>query len=63
MQDLKSLKFFLEEGRDPMYAKDEKPGEGTYICTMCYSEIILKSNSDRLPRCPDCNATFYNEVI
>ncbi len=46
-----------------MYATGEKPGEGTYICTMCHLEIIIESDSEELPRCPDCNATFYNEII
>lgn len=46
-----------------MYSKDEKPGEGTYICTMCSLEVTLDSDSERLPRCPDCSSTFYNEVF
>jgi len=46
-----------------MYAAGEKPGEGTYICTICHLEIMLVDDGEELPRCPDCNATFYNEVI
>lgn len=46
-----------------MYPAGEKPGEGTYVCTMCSLEIVLENDDDELPICPDCKAIFYNEVI
>lgn len=45
-----------------MYAAGEKPGIGTYICVMCHLEIIIESDNEELPRCPDCKASFYKRV-
>lgn len=32
-----------------MYATGEKPGKGTYICTVCGQTVVLDDNTDTLP--------------
>jgi len=42
-----------------MATAGEKPGIGTYICTICGAEVTLDDNNDTLPPCPQCDATDY----
>ena len=46
-----------------MYIAGEKPGKGTYICTMCQLELIIEDNDEELPPCPDCDTIFYDKVV
>lgn len=45
-----------------MYVSGEKPGEGTYICVMCYLELIIERENEQLPECPDCKAGIYKKI-
>lgn len=45
-----------------MYASGEKPGIGTYMCTMCYLEIIIEKDNEKLPDCLDCEAGIYKKM-
>ncbi|KXS40185.1 MULTISPECIES: zinc ribbon-containing protein [unclassified Candidatus Frackibacter] len=31
-----------------------QPGEGTYKCTKCGTEVTLNDDKERLPACPGC---------
>ena len=39
----------------------EKPGEGTYKCTNCGTEITLDDSGDKMPPCPKCNNTTFSK--
>lgn len=43
-----------------IYNSGEKPGAGTYICTVCQYEVELK-DGEELPVCPVCQATTYEK--
>lgn len=45
-----------------MYVRNEKPGMGTYICTMCYLELMIESDNEELPKCPDCEGGIYKKI-
>lgn len=45
-----------------MYAAGEKPGVGTYMCVMCYLELIIETDNEELPKCPDCSGAIYKKV-
>jgi DNA-directed RNA polymerase subunit RPC12/RpoP len=40
----------------------EKPGRGSYSCTMCGQIVILDDDSDTLPPCPKCSNTEFTKV-
>ena len=45
-----------------MYHTGEKPGKGSYKCTV-YGEIVnLDQDSDTLPPCPRCHKTDYEKM-
>ncbi|PLX41936.1 MAG: hypothetical protein C0609_10645 [Deltaproteobacteria bacterium] len=37
----------------------DKPGPGTYVCTMCGLEVEIKDWNEKLPNCPKCFASTY----
>ena len=40
----------------------ERPGKGTYVCTVCGTKVALESDTDTLPPCPKCaNTEFFEE--
>lgn len=43
------------------YNAGEKPGVGTYICTVCGYEVEIKDANEELPICPVCQATTYEK--
>ena len=45
-----------------MYRTGEKPGKGTYVCTICGKVIVLNDDSDTLPPCPQCHATSWEKA-
>jgi DNA-directed RNA polymerase subunit RPC12/RpoP len=45
-----------------MYKTGEKPGKGTYQCTVCGQIVILDDKTDTLPPCPKCNNTSYKKI-
>ncbi|MGB6130050.1 MAG: hypothetical protein WBG30_14995 [Psychrilyobacter sp.] len=45
-----------------MYVAGEKPGIGTYICLMCQLELIIESDNEKLPGCPECGGGIYKRV-
>lgn len=45
-----------------MYASGEKPGIGIYICVMCYLELVIESDNEVLPECPDCKVGIYKKL-
>ncbi|EAC2630730.1 zinc ribbon-containing protein [Listeria monocytogenes] len=44
-----------------MHSTGEKPGTGTYTCTMCAQKVVLDDKSDKLPPCPKCQNTNYSK--
>ena len=44
-----------------MYTTGEKPGIGTYKCTICGQTVMLDDSTDTLPPCPKCNNTTYTK--
>lgn len=40
----------------------EKPGIGTYKCTVCGTTVKLDDQSDTLPPCPSCDNTEFLKV-
>ncbi|MDD7456969.1 MAG: hypothetical protein PUK83_00830 [Clostridia bacterium] len=38
----------------------EKPGKGCYCCTNCHTEVSL-NEYDKMPPCPRCNNTTFEE--
>lgn len=44
-----------------IYNTGEKPGKGTYVCTVCGQEVILDDINDTLPPCPKCGATTFKK--
>lgn len=38
----------------------QRPGPGTYVCTMCGYEVAIKDHTEKLPLCPKCFASTYN---
>lgn len=45
-----------------MYVSGERPGVGIYMCVMCYSELVIKSDDEILPECPDCKIGIYEKL-
>jgi len=45
-----------------MYVSGEKPGVGTYMCMMCYLELIIENDNEKLPKCPDCKTGIYKKM-
>lgn len=45
-----------------MYVSGEKPGRGVYMCMMCRLELIIESDNEALPKCPDCDGGVYKKV-
>lgn len=45
-----------------MSTTGEKPGIGTYKCTVCGTTVTLNDTTDILPPCPKCNNTDFTEV-
>lgn len=45
-----------------MNSTGEKPGKGTYVCTVCGQKVVLDDKTDTLPPCPKCSATTYNKA-
>lgn len=45
-----------------VYKTGEKPGKGTYRCTLCGEIVVLDDDSDTLPPCPKCFHTEYEKV-
>lgn len=45
-----------------MVKTGQKPGPGTYVCTICGDKVVLKNAEEALPLCPSCGAmTFEKE--
>ncbi|QEZ05373.1 zinc ribbon-containing protein, partial [Listeria monocytogenes] len=44
-----------------MHSTGEKPGTGTYTCTMCAQKVVLDDKTDKLPPCPKCQNTNYSK--
>jgi len=38
----------------------EKPGNGRYVCTNCGTDINL-DREDKMPPCPKCNNTSFEQ--
>lgn len=45
-----------------MPSTGEKPGKGSYVCTVCGQVVVLDDNTDTLPPCPKCHATTYRKA-
>ena len=39
----------------------EKPGKGTYKCTVCGTHVMLDFDDDTLPICPKCHNTEFTK--
>jgi len=55
------IKFNLKEDIF-MYVSGERPGVGIYMCVMCFSKLVIKSDDEILPECPDCNIGIYEKL-
>jgi len=44
-----------------MVKTGQKPGLGTYICTICGDSVVLKNEQEALPLCPSCGATTFEQ--
>jgi hypothetical protein len=40
----------------------EKPGIGTYMCTICENTVMLDDPYDALPPCPMCGNTEFEKI-
>lgn len=45
-----------------MYSTGEKPGKGTYVCTICGTTVTLDDTTDTLPPCPKCDNTTFRKA-
>lgn len=44
------------------YRTGEAPGSGSYRCKTCNQLIHLDDNSDRIPPCPNCNGSVWEDA-
>ncbi|MBM7622542.1 zinc ribbon-containing protein [Sporohalobacter salinus] len=45
-----------------MPSTGDRPGKGSYQCKNCGETLKLDNIVDKLPPCPNCNATNYNKL-
>jgi hypothetical protein len=45
-----------------MPSTGEKPGAGTYMCTICEDTVTLDDPNDKLPSCPMCGNTEFEKI-
>lgn len=43
------------------YNAGDKPGAGRYLCLGCGKVLVLKENTDTLPRCRLCKWSEYRK--
>lgn len=44
------------------YKTGEKPGKGTYVCTICGHTVVLDDDTDTLPPCKKCNGVEFTKA-
>jgi hypothetical protein len=45
-----------------IYRTGDKPGEGTYRCTVCGRRVVLHDDDEALPECFSCKASTWTKV-